>query len=491
MIRYLFRSSVLLVVLAYLTGTATTQVICGEWSGEIGPETGGLAIIVAFNCDGPELTGSLDIPAQGVLGHELSNIVLGDSALAFRMPGVPGHPAYFGAIRDNRIEGVYTQGASELTFYLEPDETVDASNRPPRQRPQEPQQPHPYDAEDVTVETDDVRLTGTLTYPRGSEQPAPAVLLLSGSGMHDRDQHIAGHNWFHVLADHLTRAGIAVLRLDDRGVGGSTGNKNDATYEQLAWDAVSALHTLAEHPAVDSDRLGLIGHSQGASLALITEQLSDKVSFIVMLAGPATPGIEILEYQAGTLLPAQLQAIAPNPSNEVIQVEVSRQHTMLHQLQAAFLEDHTDEAQRLIRNRVEQQIEAGMTGPHQSSEAETEMLIQAQIEALMSEQFQSLLLFDPGPYLAELQVPLLAIYGSRDVQVDANANTAALERFLTESQRHISEIVTFDNLNHLLQPSDSGLPDEYPLIQTTINESVLALIADWINGEAIRETSSF
>lgn len=485
MIRQLIRTSTLLMTLAILSSTAAAQEVCGTWTGEIGPETAGLAITVRFNCDNPELTATLDIPAQGVSAYELSNIVLGDNAIAFRMPGVPGHPAYFGTIRPNRIEGVYTQGVSELTFYLNRETGEGVAPPPASQRPQEPQPPYPYETEEITIHAGDVSLTGTLTYPGLDSQPAPAVLLLSGSGMHDRDQNIAGHKTFHVLADHLTRAGIGVLRLDDRGTGGSTGNKNTSSYEQLAEDAAQALRTLAEHPAINAASLGLIGHSQGASIALITENISDRVSFIIMLAGPATPGISVLDYQARTLLPAQLQQQDPPPADDLMQTEITRQQTMLHQLHNDFHEGDTHQAEELIRTRVEQQVDAGMLNSQQLSPSETEQLIQAQVEALTSQQFRSLLLFDPQPYLAELQVPLLAVYGGLDTQVDAAENAAALDQLINEDQRMQTRIVTLENLNHLLQPADTGLPTEYPLIETTIDGTALALTEDWIRQQTI------
>lgn len=218
------RQLVLIVSLA-ATGLVLAQPdAIGAWRGAIGPGIIDLDIrvtIVAADA-GDELVGTIDIPAQGFVGHPLVNVVQDDDAISFAMPGIPGDPTFDGVIDGELLTGTFSQGGQTLGFALERDA------EPAALRPQEPLPPFPYDKEEVVYASGEVTLAGTLTLPPGDGRVS-ALLLITGSGAQDRNEEILGHKPFLVIADHLTRAGFAVLRVDDRGVGGSTGIDADAT----------------------------------------------------------------------------------------------------------------------------------------------------------------------------------------------------------------------------------------------------------------------
>lgn len=455
--------------------------VCGSWQGEIGSGATGLAIAVTFDCsEEGGVVGLLDIPAQGVSGMLLANVVVGVDAIAFRIPGTPGHPAFFGSVAAERIEGVYTQGISELTFYL--DRLLDDSGVgddgsfgliPASEADS------PVLVEEVEFAGQGVVIGGSLVLPV-ADGPVPGVLLLPGSGSHGRDQVIAGHATFRVLSDYLVDAGIAVLRVDDRGVGASTGSKDEADYEDLAGDAVAGLEFLAAHPSLDAGKLGLIGHSQGGSVALVAANSSDLVSFVVMLAGPATSGVQVLKSQAQLVLPHVLQQQDPAVSAEAVSAEVDAQVQFVDEVYAALSSGNAAFVEELVRSRVQEQLALQVEAGLALSATEFDAVVNAQVAASMSEQFASLLLFEPASLLETLKVPVLAVYGDKDVQVPAPENADALTEAFAAAGNPESRVMVMQGVNHLMQPAVTGFPDEYATVAVTIDEAVLELVADWV-----------
>ena len=283
--------------LPQLTGTTW-------WEGAINTPGTGLAVVVSLTrqADG-SWKGTIDIPAQGAQGLPLTGIAVQGTSVAFEIAGVPGKPSFAGLLAPDgaTISGTFTQGGANLTFKLNKRDGPAAR----RIRPQEPTKPYPYDEEDVTYSNRAAGLTfaGTLTLPR-SPRPAPAVLLITGSGAEDRDETVFGHKPFLVLADYLTRRGVAVLRVDDRGVGGSGGSASKATCDDFAGDVVAGVEYLKGRREIDAKRIGLIGHSEGGLIAPIAATRSRDVAFIVLMAGPGLTGEEILYLQGALILKA-------------------------------------------------------------------------------------------------------------------------------------------------------------------------------------------
>lgn len=454
-----------LLLAALLAGAASAQTSpVGSWQGAIELPGAQLEIRATFTQDGAALAATLDIPAQGLIGFALAPVALEGDVLTFGMPGVPGDPVFEGTVADARIEGTFTQGGQAFPFFLE--RTEGAANP----RPQEPQPPFPYLEEEVTYASGDVTLAGTLTLPEG-EARVPAVLLITGSGAQDRNEEILGHKPFLLIADRLTRAGFAVLRVDDRGVGGSTGSDADASFDDLAGDVGAGLDLLAAHPRIDAARMGLLGHSQGGYLAPYVAAQRDDVAFAILMAGPAVDGFSVLLVQNELIIARALAS--QGATQEAIDAAVASQLTFLRALWELLQADDIDGARALVRERVEAEVPVAQRPP----EAEFEQFVALQQDGVTGPSFRAFLAFDPRPYLERLDVPTLAIFGGLDLQVDPGQSEGPMRAALADNAD--ATVVTFAGLNHLMQPATTGQLEEYGAIETTVDEVVLETIVDW------------
>ena len=322
-------------------------------------------------------------------------------------------------------------------------------------RPQLPKGPFPYREEAVTYESGDVTLAGTLTVPEGAG-PFPALLLLSGSGAQDRNSEIFGHRPFHLWADALTRAGIAVLRMDDRGVGGSSGNVSLSTTSDFADDALVGVDFLVGRSDIADDFVGLMGHSEGGVVAPLAASRSEKVAFIILLAAPAVPGHELMALQM------ELFQRAAGINDATIQESV---------------EAHRALTATVIEGGEAEQIAAAMSRLKLAQGA-TEPATPAEVEGFLSPWMRFFLGHDPRPALREVEQPILAINGSLDLQVDAAQNLGAIRK-ATEGHADVT-IHEIERLNHLLQVAERGTLEEYGEIEQTLSPEVIKLVKRWI-----------
>jgi pimeloyl-ACP methyl ester carboxylesterase len=336
-------------------------------------------------------------------------------------------------------------------------------------RPQTPARPFPYDEEEVTVrnEAAGVTLAGTFTRPRGGGR-YPAVLLLTGSGQQDRDETLFEHKPFLVLSDYLTRRGIAVLRLDDRGVGGSGRGPLGITSKDLAGDALAGVALLRGRPDVDPARVGLVGHSEGAILAAMAAAETPDVAFIVMVAGTGVPGDRILLAQAAAA------AKVSGASDAVIEWDRSVRERVYRVL-AAESDGKPDAAarQRLL-DEVATLASPGL--PENAARDLASLLLKAGSQPWL----RYFLVYDPRQALAKVKVPVLAVGGERDLQVPAGENLQEIERAVKSNGNADVTTVLLPGLNHLMQTSMTGSVAEYSTIEETFAPAALQLIGDWI-----------
>jgi uncharacterized protein len=335
-----------------------------------------------------------------------------------------------------------------------------------RVRPQEPKRPLPYDEHHVSFPSaGGVRLAGTLTLPRGPGR-FPAVVLSGGTGRQDRDATIAGHRPFLVLADHLTRHGIAVLRFDERGVGSSTGDFAAATTLDFASDVLAAVRLLAAHPRIERRRIGLIGHSEGGMVAPIAANGTDDVAFIILLAAPGLPVRDIGPRQAERI------ALAEGAGRDEVAARVQLSSSIL----ALFAEDLDDAT---LRARARPVLENGFARL-QLSPAARERQIELALDYYASPWAQFALRYDPRPALRTLRVPVLALNGGLDVQVDAARNLAAIAAALAAGSAPQVTTRELPGLNHLFQTARTGALSEYAGLDETFSPLALHLISDWV-----------
>lgn len=321
-------------------------------------------------------------------------------------------------------------------------------------RPQDPGD-RPYNFETVRFSGGaGVTLEGEVTVPNG-EGPHKAVILISGSGPQNRNEELGGHRPFLVLADHLTRAGYAVLRYDDRGTGESTGVFAGATVHDFAQDAVGAFSYLQSRQDIDPKSIGFLGHSEGGYIAPAAARFIDP-AFMVFLAGPARPFIDVLAQQAADIHVAEGGTIK---EGEIAQKHFLRAKQILVQ----------DKPKDQIRTEIAVYLLSQGIG---ASEQETHL------DFIMDPWVLAYAKYDTRRALRKLDLPVFALFGTTDLQVSAAQEAPAMR----ESLRHPKSLVeVFAGLNHLFQPSETGLPSEYEDIETTISPSVLKRIVEWLD----------
>lgn len=448
---------------------AQTDDAAGHWEGSIEAPGQPLVVMVDLAETDGAWSGTIDIPAQGANDLPLSdlNVDVDSGAVRFTISGVPGEPTFEGTLAGGEITGEFSQGPARLPFKLGRDAVEVATPS----RPQEPKPPLPYDEEEVEYENGDVKIAGTLTLPPG-EGKVPAALLISGSGALNRDLGLAGHKPFLVLADHLTRLGVAVLRVDDRGVGGSTGSTWRSTSRDKANDVLAGVRFLRGHHRIDPARVGLIGISEGGLVAPLALNRVEPgtIAYAVLLAGPGVPG--------GDLLRQQLRRIAAADGAPAEKIEE------LAALQDKGIEIVASdmpraEAEAALRQVAEEQMAASPETAQLSGE-DLEAALSAAVESNLSPWFRFFIRYDPRPALGGLAVPTLALFGGKDTQVDADQNQSAMEAALAPSGNPDVTIRRFPNANHLFQNAGTGSPSEYAQIEETMAPEVLETIGDWI-----------
>jgi uncharacterized protein len=436
--------------------------------------------IVLAETPGGNWVGHLDIPMQGLREFPFVNFTETEAGEMTAFLPVPGGATITVTIDDpqQRLTGTFEQRGVSMALDLARDANYTYRDLV---RPQTPQPPFPYREREVSApHPDGFSLGGTLTLPDPEEfgaGPYPTVILITGSGQQDRNESLMGHSPFLVIADYLTRRGIAVMRYDDRGVGDSAVDEptlvTEATSHDFATDTLAVVEKLKTIREVDIDRLGLIGHSEGGLIAPMVAQMSDDIAFAVLLAGPGARGDVLLIRQAEMLLSA---AGVPDEAIEA-------QREVREKLFLAAIDDDEEAVSKHLRRLI--QGEADYAGT-ELTEEELETGVAAARERLMSAWIRFFLAYDPVPALAEVTCPILALNGTLDLQVCHLQNLDAIQRVRVEAGLRITTI-RYEGLNHLFQKAETGTIAEYVEIETTIEEEVMQDMAEWILGLAADE----
>ncbi|MBA4055026.1 MAG: alpha/beta hydrolase [Marivirga sp.] len=357
------------------------------------------------------------------------------------------------------------------TFVLSSIGVVIFFYKTPLKRPQEPSKPYPYYSEDITFQNiqANISLAGTLTLP-SKQGSYPAAILISGSGAQNRDEQISGHKPFLVIADHLTKNGIAVLRFDDRGVGKSTGDFSAATTADFAADVASAVAYLKTRTDINVKKIGLIGHSEGGVVAPMVASSSGDVSFIVLLAAP---GIEIKKV---LMMQQELIPRAMGASESDVQKSVAISEKAFEMI---LTSDDRQTLKADLAKLVEENyddVPAALRPPNMTKEQTVAM----QSEVLSSPWYQNLLRYDPAPTLEAVNCPVLALNGEKDIQVTSRENLAGISDALKNGGNTNVTTKELANLNHLFQECETGSLMEYDKIEQTFSPVALKEISDWI-----------
>lgn len=445
--------------------------LVGIWQGvlKIGGIELRLVIKVSKTAD-DQYTATLDSPDQGAKDIPASLVSFTNGDVKIEVKLISG--VYSGKMSDdNTITGEWKQGSAALPLIMK---RTDKAPEAPR-RPQEPQKPFPYKEEEVTYDnlSAGIKLAGTLTLPP-TGGPFAAVVLISGSGPQDRDEALLGHKPFLVLADYLTRQGIAVLRFDDRGVGKSTGEFAQATSADFATDVRAGVEYLKTRRDINAKQIGLIGHSEGGLIAPMVAAESPAVAFIVLMAGPGISGDEILYLQSALI------ARASGASETAINKNLELQKKMFAVIQAE--KDNVAAKEKLypIWTQALNTLTAEEKKALDFTGANPDSLFQAQTKQLLSPWFRYFLFYNPQSTLQKVKCPVLAINGEKDLQVPPKENLAAITRALKTGGNKKFITKELPGLNHLFQTATTGAPVEYNKIEETIAPSALQVIGDWI-----------
>lgn len=422
------------------------------------------------------IVGSIDIPVQGVKDMPLVVAREGTTIVARIPVGVPAIMRLQPKDDGMRLEGTFSQGRVDApVVFMQTDAAVKGSARP-----QEPKPPFPYTAREVSVPTPKGHvLAGTLTLPEGasSERRAPGAVLLTGSGLQDRDETLLGHKPFLVIADALTRAGVAVLRCDDRGIGGSSGNGASATIEDFAEDGRAIMAFLRTQPEVDPARCGYIGHSEGGITGPLAarqdQEAREPVAFVVLLAGPGVSGAEVLPLQMRRILLA-----TGVPEQRVEQIVVGQRRMLEAALAGATADELAPMAAELLALQQRTAAEQSGTEPPAAPALDSPE-VKGVVAQIQGPWFLSFLRLDPAPTLKALQSPVLAMNGDRDTQVDSEQNLLRIEALRREAGLPVT-VKRYPSLNHLFQPATTGGVDEYAMIETTFDPTALEDLVEWV-----------
>jgi pimeloyl-ACP methyl ester carboxylesterase len=366
----------------------------------------------------------------------------------------------------SELIGTWTQAGNSLPLTFKRQASPFALKRP-----QEPAKPYPYREEEVTIQNSraGVSLAGTLTLPEG-KGPFPAVVLMSGSGPQDRNESLMGHKPFLVLADHLTRAGIAVLRYDDRGFGKSSGNFAAATHVDFASDGRAAFAYLKSRTEIDRAKIGLLGHSEGSVYAPYIAKDEPDVAFVVLLAGVGVPMRDLLERQGMDILKAMGLAYTPSAEEIAINDAIFERLALkkIDRETADFLRTKLREAIALTPENVRRALNLN------------EQSIEMRLQTLLNPWFMELLTYDAAKELGHIRAPVLALFGSKDTQVAAEPNSEAMKKAFAAAGNRDVTLKTFDGLNHLFQHATTGALTEYSSIEETMAPAVLETTSKWI-----------
>lgn len=441
--------------------------IAGTWQGTLDLTVAKLRLVLEFKKkEGGGFTGTMDSPDQGAFDIPIDEVTVEEKTVKFTLKMLGG--SYEGKLSNDgkQIDGKWKQGGLSLALVLKPGEKV----APPK-RPQEPKPPFPYRAEEVSFENKEagIKIAGTLTLPKEGG-PFAAVLLITGSGPQDRNEEIMGHKPFLLWADYLTRRGIAVLRVDDRGVGGTGGKPGEATIEDHAGDALAGVAYLKSRSDINPKKIGLMGHSEGGLVAPAAAIQSSDVAFIVLLAGTGVNGEQIL-YSQGKLI-----AKAAGASDEA----ASQNEAMQKKIFAIVKETEDPATAALKLAALVVELTASLTEEQKKAVEASAGLAEQQMKMVLTPWFRHFLTYDPKPVLEKVKCPVLAICGEKDLQVDPKLNLPPIEAALKTAGNSDVMIKELPGLNHLFQASKTGAISEYQQNEETINPAALEVVGEWL-----------
>ncbi|MFB3387837.1 alpha/beta hydrolase family protein [Flavobacterium sp. LAR06] len=452
------KKAILIIITILTSSFVIGQEIAGQWNGLLKVPGAQLRIVANIGKTETGYVSTMDSPDQKAKGIPVATTTFENSILKLEIPAING--SYTGILnKDNIIVGKLTQNGQSFDVNLSKENISEQVYA----RPQEPKKPYPYYTEDVKFvnKTANITLAGTLSLPK-KEGNFTAVILITGSSAQNRDEEVLGHKPFLVLSDYLTKKGIAVLRLDDRGVGESTGDFSASTTLDFASDIQAGVDYLKTRNEINKKKIGLIGHSEGGLIAPIVAGNSKDINFIILLAGPGLRGDKILLLQNELI---KRQSGMP-------EVEIQKEKEIFKGAYDLIIASTVNDGN--LKNNISSYLKTQYNDPSKDTDVE---LLTAQVTNTWWYNFIKL---DPVPFLEKVKCPVLALNGSKDLQVPAEVNLEAIKKTLLDSGNKKVTTKVLPNLNHLFQECQTGLPTEYKTIEQTFSPIALEEISNWL-----------
>lgn len=450
-------------LLILCTSFSFAQDISGGWTGTLNVQGTELPLVFNFTKTSTGFEATMDSPKQGVKGIPVDEVTFITKKLTVEVKAAG--IKYEGEWKtDTEITGNFIQGTFSAPMNLTKG-VVEII------KPQEPAKPYPYYSEDVqfTNAKENISFAGTLTLPK-KEGKFPVVVLISGSGQQNRDSEILGHKPFLIISDYLTRNGIAVLRYDDRGAGKSKGDPTLSTSADFANDARAAIEYLRTRKEINSNKIGIIGHSEGGMIAPMIAANDKNIAFIILLAGTGVAGDVLLvdqNYEVGKL----------NGLNEEQLNEAKVSNKNIYGIVKA--EGSLDEVKKNLTAFFESEI-SKIPEAERPSKMEIETSIKQQVDGIATPWLRYFLSYDPKVNLKKVKCPVLVLNGEKDIQVTSKLNTQAIVNALKEGGNKNVKLQIFPGLNHLFQHCTTCNVAEYGQLDETFSPEVLKTMSDWI-----------
>lgn len=438
-----------------------SQEITGSWNGKINVQGTTLPLIFKIEKADTGYKSTLTSPLQSPIALASTMTSFENNKLIIQLTNL--NIEYKGMFNGTEISGVFTQRGINFPMNLKKETAAPLYG----EHPQEPKPPYNYLIEEVSFinSIDKNSLAGTLTTPKGKID-FPVVVLITGSGPQNRDEEVFGHKPFWVIADDFANKGIGVLRLDDRGVGKSSKGSNEDTTENFASDINTAVQYLSSR---GYKNIGLIGHSEGGLIAAIVASKNKNVKFIIAMAGP---GIAIDELMV-------LQTKAVSKSNG-IQNEETDTSANFNKTVYSFIKNYSGSNLKADLRKVLIVQMKNLPDEQLGTDNQINTFIDDQLIQLTMPWFVNFIKYDPNFYWSKITIPVLAINGTKDVQVTATENLNGIENSLRKAKNKNFTVQKFDGLNHLFQEAQTGAISEYAKIEQTISVEVLDKMSNWI-----------
>jgi uncharacterized protein len=460
--------SFLFLLFCFIRGNAQ-QDFAGTWKGKLAAFD--LTLVFNISAKDDKMFATMDSPDQGATNIPCESVVINGNSITISVTVIGG--SFSGTLSADKktIDGKWNQGGGSFELVMGKG-TIPAA----KSKPQTPKPPFSYKVEEVEYDNEDktVHLAGTLTYP-SSGTKFPAAILISGSGQQDRDETLIGHKPFAVIADHLTKLGFAVLRVDDRGTGRSIGEVAKATSADFAKDVITSLNFLKSRKEIDADRMGLIGHSEGGLIAAIVAAERDDIHFMVLLAGPGISGADLLEEQGEKI------NLLSGTSKEAIEAYKPFYRALIDMSASGM-----DSAAYAVKTREAFHAWKAKTSPEILKQLgfddrlTSEMVLNNLIPQFTSPWMQYFLASDPVPLLEKTSAKVLALNGEKDIQVLPQSNTAGIRSALQKSKSPVYEVKVLPGLNHLFQHCSLCNLVEYGMLNETFSEAALKEMTTWL-----------